>query len=281
MIYKKISDYNVPAVGSGTWEMGGGEQADYSHDRHWITIIRSAIENGLTHIDTAEMYGNGHTEELVGEAIKGFPRQNLFITTKVWLTHLRSNDLFSSFEKSLRQLQTDYIDLYLVHHPNPDIPLEETLMAMNRLVEQKRVRAIGVSNFDISLIKEAVRISSVPISAVQIEYSLLARNSGIYTQNQEKEIIPYCQENQIAVIAWRPLGKTNYIRLATNDVIKKIAEKYHATPAQIALIWLIAQKNILAIPKTGSLEHLIENSKASDIDLSMEDGKLLREAFEE
>jgi len=261
--------------------MGGGEQADYSHDRHWITIIRSAIENGLTHIDTAEMYGNGHTEELVGEAIKGFPRQNLFITTKVWLTHLRSNDLFSSFEKSLRQLQTDYIDLYLVHHPNPDIPLEETLMAMNRLVEQKRVRAIGVSNFDISLIKEAVRISSVPISAVQIEYSLLARNSGIYTQNQEKEIIPYCQENQIAVIAWRPLGKTNYIRLATNDVIKKIAEKYHATPAQIALIWLIAQKNILAIPKTGSLEHLIENSKASDIDLSMEDGKLLREAFEE
>ncbi|HNQ59464.1 MAG TPA: aldo/keto reductase [Bacteroidales bacterium] len=281
MIYKKISDYNVPAVGLGTWEMGGGEQADYSHDRHWITIIRSAIENGLTHIDTAEMYGNGHTEELVGEAIKGFPRQNLFITTKVWLTHLRSNDLFSSFEKSLRQLQTDYIDLYLVHHPNPDIPLEETLMAMNRLVEQKRVRAIGVSNFDISLIKEAVRISSVPISAVQIEYSLLARNSGIYTQNQEKEIIPYCQENQIAVIAWRPLGKTNYIRLATNDVIKKIAEKYHATPAQIALIWLIAQKNILAIPKTGSLEHLIENSKASDIDLSMEDGKLLREAFEE
>lgn len=281
MIYKKISDYNVPAVGLGTWEMGGGEQADYSHDRHWITIIRSAIENGLTHIDTAEMYGNGHTEELVGEAIKGFPRQNLFITTKVWLTHLRSNDLFSSFEKSLRQLQTDYIDLYLVHHPNPDIPLEETLMAMNRLVEHKRVRAIGVSNFDISLIKEAVRISSVPISAVQIEYSLLARNSGIYTQNQEKEIIPYCQENQIAVIAWRPLGKTNYIRLATNDVIKKIAEKYHATPAQIALIWLIAQKNILAIPKTGSLEHLIENSKASDIDLSMEDGKLLREAFEE
>jgi diketogulonate reductase-like aldo/keto reductase len=281
LIYKKISDYNVPAVGLGTWEMGGGEQADYSHDRHWITIIRSAIENGLTHIDTAEMYGNGHTEELVGEAIKGFPRQNLFITTKVWLTHLRSNDLFSSFEKSLRQLQTDYIDLYLVHHPNPDIPLEETLMAMNRLVEQKRVRAIGVSNFDISLIKEAVRISSVPISAVQIEYSLLARNSGIYTQNQEKEIIPYCQENQIAVIAWRPLGKTNYIRLATNDVIKKIAEKYHATPAQIALIWLIAQKNILAIPKTGSLEHLIENSKASDIDLSMEDGKLLREAFEE
>jgi len=281
LIYKKISDYNVPAVGLGTWEMGGGEQADYSHDRHWITIIRSAIENGLTHIDTAEMYGNGHTEELVGEAIKGFPRQNLFITTKVWLTHLRSNDLFSSFEKSLRQLQTDYIDLYLVHHPNPDIPLEETLMAMNRLVEQKRVRAIGVSNFDISLIKEAVRISSVPISAVQIEYSLLARNSGIYTQNQEKEIIPYCQENQIAVIARRPLGKTNYIRLATNDVIKKIAEKYHATPAQIALIWLIAQKNILAIPKTGSLEHLIENSKASDIDLSMEDGKLLREAFEE
>jgi len=79
LIYKKISDYNVPAVGLGTWEMGGGEQADYSHDRHWITIIRSAIENGLTHIDTAEMYGNGHTEELVGEAIKGFPRQNLFI----------------------------------------------------------------------------------------------------------------------------------------------------------------------------------------------------------
>jgi len=249
LIYKKISDYNVPAVGLGTWEMGGGEQADYSHDRHWITIIRSAIENGLTHIDTAEMYGNGHTEELVGEAIKGFPRQNLFITTKVWLTHLRSNDLFSSFEKSLRQLQTDYIDLYLVHHPNPDIPLEETLMAMNRLVEQKRVRAIGVSNFDISLIKEAVRISSVPISAVQIEYSLLARNSGIYTQNQEKEIIPYCQENQIAVIAWRPLGKTNYIRLATNDVIKKIAEKYHATPAQIALIWLIAQKKYISYSK--------------------------------
>ncbi|GAB6278637.1 MAG: aldo/keto reductase [Lentimicrobium sp.] len=281
MIYKKISDYDVAAIGLGTWEMGGREYADYSFDQHWINIIKSAVENGLTHIDTAEMYGNGHTEEIVGRAIKEFPRQQLFITSKVWLTHLHTEDVLFSFENSLRRLQTDYIDLYLIHHPNPDVPLEETLMAMNRLVEQKRVKAIGLSNFDISMIKEAEKISSAPISAVQIEYSLLTRNKGVYTHNQEKEIIPYCQEHQIAVIAWRPLGKTNYVKLATNNVMKSIAEKYHATPAQIALSWLIAQKNIFAIPQTGSVKHLKENAKACDISLSLEDWNRLSEAFME
>ena len=267
MIMKTIGNIEVPAIGLGTWEMGGRMEPDFSQDKHWIDIIRKGIELGLTHIDTAEMYGNGHTEELVGEAIKDVPRKDLFITTKVWSTHLKHDDLLRACENSLKRLKIDYVDLYLIHFPNPSVPLQESLAAMNLLVEQKLVKLIGMSNFNRSDLEKALRYTTQPIAANQIEYSLLARNKGTYVDGAENEIIPFCRENNITIIAWRPLGKEKFPILASHPVIQQICNRYKASPAQIALAWLIHQKGIVTIPKTGNLQHLTENADAIKIHL--------------
>lgn len=279
MIPKKLGRVEVPAIGLGTWEMGGRTEADHSRDVHWIEIIRKGIELGLTHIDTAEMYGNGHTEEIVGEAIKDIPRGKLFVTTKVWSTHLKHDDLLRACENSLKRLKTDYVDLYLIHFPNPSVPLQESLAAMNLLVEQKMVKQIGVSNFGRIELETAVQHSSQPIVANQIEYSLLARNKGTYVDGAEKDIIPYCREKNITVTAWRPLGKEKYHILASHPIVLEICKKYKATPAQIALSWLIGQEGIITIPKTGKIEHLLENAAAMQIQLEPDDFIRLNNSF--
>ena len=278
---KYIGNSLVPSIGLGTWEIGGRYEPDFSHDDQHIKTLQYAIQLGLTHIDTAEMYGGGHTEELVGLAIQGFPRSSLFITSKVWGTHLRHNDLIKAVEKSLCRLKTNYIDLCLIHYPNPEIPLAETLKALNILTEQKVLKYIGVSNFNLELLEEACKQSSVPIAASQIEYNLFQRNLGIYSQDIECEILPFCQKKQIALIAWRPLGKDKFSVLAENPLLKHLAEKYNRTPAQIALNWLISQKNVFAIPKSVSPIHLKENHEAADFHLDSEDLASLSKNFPE
>lgn len=278
-MFKKIGSARVPAIGLGTWEMGGRMEPDFSRDMHWIEIIRKGIELGLTHIDTAEMYGNGHTEEIVGEAIKDIPRNELFITSKVWATNLAYDNLLKACEKSLKRLKTDYLDLYLIHFPNPNIPIGESLAAMNRLVEQQLVKQIGVSNFNRRELEEALKHTSFPIVANQIEYSLLARNKGTYVDGAEKEIIPFCRDNQISIIAWRPLGKEKFSLLSDHPLMKELARKYDATVAQIALAWLIAQEGIITIPKTGNLQHLRENAAAMKLVLEKDDLNRLSQAF--
>lgn len=276
---KKLGSAQVPAIGLGTWEMGGRMEPDFSRDMHWIEIIRKGIELGLTHIDTAEMYGNGHTEEIVGEAIRDIPRNVLFITSKVWATNLEYEKLLKACEKSLKRLKTDYLDLYLIHFPNPNIPIEESMAAMNRLVEQKMVKQIGVSNFNRWEMEEAIKHSSYPVVANQIEYSLLARNKGTYVNGAEKEIIPFCRNNQITIIAWRPLGKEKFSLLSGHPLMNELALQYNASAAQIALAWLIAQEGIITIPKTGNLQHLQENVEAMNLVLAKEDLDRLSQAF--
>lgn len=276
---KKLGTAQVPAIGLGTWEMGGRMEPDYSRDTLWIEIIRKGIELGLTHIDTAEMYGNGHTEEIVGEAVRDIPRNKLFITSKVWATNLAYENLLKACEKSLKRLKTDYLDLYLIHFPNPNIPIEESIAAMNRLVEQKMVSHIGVSNFNRWELEKAIKHSSFPIVANQIEYSLLARNKGTYVDGAEKEIIPYCRNNQVTIIAWRPLGKEKFSLLSDHPLMNELARKYDATVAQIALAWLIAQEGIITIPKTGNLQHLQQNAAAMKLVLEKEDLNRLSRAF--
>ncbi|MGC8865045.1 MAG: aldo/keto reductase [Bacteroidales bacterium] len=276
---KKTGFAQVSAIGLGTWEMGGRMEADFSRDTHWVEIIRKGIELGLTHIDTAEMYGNGHTEEIVGEAISDIQRDTLFITSKVWTTNLEHDKLLKACEKSLKRLRTDYLDLYLIHFPNPNIPLKESMKAMNRLVELKMVRQIGVSNFTRRELEEAVKYSSYPIVANQIEYSLLARNKGTYVDGAENKIIPYCQHNQITVIAWRPLGKEKFSLLSSHPLIIELSRKYDASAAQIALAWLIAQEGIITIPKTGNIQHLEENAAAMRLKLEKEDLDRLSKSF--
>ncbi len=279
MEFKSLTpNTKLPVLGVGTWEMGGRGVADTTYDRENILAIRTAIELGMTHIDTAEAYGRGHSEDLVGEAIIGFRREHLFITTKVSPEHLRYNDAIACAKGSLQRLKTEYIDLYLIHHPNPKIPVRETMKALDFLVETESVRYVGVSNFSVEQIREAQECSHNKIIANQIEYNLLARNQGMCSINMESEIIPYCQENGMLVIAWCPLARGMLVR-GGYKILDKLAEKYSKTQAQIALNWLISKKSVVTIPKALNIKHLQENLGAINWNLEQEDINILDSEF--
>ena len=279
MEFKKLTgNIKIPVIGLGTWNIGGGDEADTTYDSEDISAIKTAIKLGITHIDTAEAYAHGHTEELVGKAISSFNRKSLFITSKVSPEHLTYEDLIASAKGSLQRLHTDYINLYLIHAPSPDIPIQETMKAMDSLVEQKLVRCMGVSNFTVEQIKEAQKYTKNKIVANQIEYNLLVRNEGRVTNDMESKIIPYCQENDILVIAWRPLAKGELAKPGFK-ILDELARKYNKTQSQIAIKWLISKKGIVTITKSTKVEHLKENLGAIGWKLTQEDMDRLNNEF--
>lgn len=263
MRYETLYDgTQIPVLGLGTWRIGGGMSPDHSRDDHYVNIVRAAIEMGYTHIDTAEMYGKGHTEELVGEAIAPFERDDLFITTKVWRTNLRYRDVLDAFDGSLRRLGTDYVDLYLIHWPSSSIPLEETFRAFNELVESGRTRYVGVSNFNLDQLQQAEALSDVPIATNQVEYNVLGRRP------ERNGVLEHCRDNDILLTAYEPLGKG---RVLNDSELARIAEKYEATPAQIAIRWLLQKPQVITIPKSSNEEHLRQNLDALELELAPED----------
>ncbi|MFQ6010032.1 MAG: aldo/keto reductase [Candidatus Aenigmatarchaeota archaeon] len=266
--------FKLPVLGIGTWGMGGNREKDTTHDKEDITAIKTAIELGMIHIDTAEIYGAGHTEELVREAIKGFDRSKIFITSKVSSINLKYDDVIAAAKRSLKRLNTNYMDLYLIHGPNPDIPIEETMKAMDFLMHKKLVKNIGVSNFSVEELKEAQKCTKNKIVANQIEYNLSVRNRGRFTRNMESEIIPYCQENDIFIVAWRPLA-LGLLAKPGFDTLDRMAKKYNKTRAQIALNWLISKKNVVTIVKAANVEHIKENLGVLGWRLEQEDMAIL------
>jgi len=269
MIYRTLKDNKgeIPAIGLGTWEIGGRDVPDETRDREHIDTLSRAIEMGYKHIDTAEYYGGGHTEEIIGEVVSIFSREELFITSKVWPTHLRSVDLHKALERTLKRLRTDYIDLYLIHWPNPEVPLEETLSAMNEEVKNGRIRHIGVSNFDTQLLKKAVSISKEPIVNNQVLFNLEDRQAM-------NELLPYCQDHGITLTAYSPL-KRNALKASTEKLLTGFSEKYSASVQQVMLAWLLGKDGVVVIPKASKLEHLRENLEAGMIVLDREDMKML------
>ena len=269
---------SVAAIGLGTWNMGGRESPDYRDDERLIEAIRYAVELGMNHIDTAEMYAAGHAEELVGEAVKQFSRDEVFIATKVWPSNLRYEDVIRSCRRSLERLQLKYVDLYMVHWPNPRIPLQETMKAMENLVKDGLIRYIGVSNFDVELLEEAMNaLKREEIVANQVEYSLEAREV-------ERELIPFCERNGITVTAYTPLGKGRIPAEAASNtprgkILAEMAQRYGKTPVQIALNWVIWRPNVITIPKAARKEHLEENAGAAGWRLTEEDYKRLSAAY--
>ncbi len=270
-------DFKISVLGLGTWGIGGFLEADSTQDRTSIHAIRNAIELGYAHIDTAELYGGGHTEELIGKAIGNFDRSIIVITDKVFKTHLKYDDVIASCKKSLEKLQTGYIDIYLIHAPNPEIPIADTMNAMDFLIEKKLIKYIGVSNFSVEQMKEAQKYSKNKIIVNQIPYNLASRNKDYkgHCINVESEIIPYCQENDILIMAYRPIERG--FLLKSNIILDELSKKYNKTKAQIAINWLISKKNIITIPKSISVEHLKENLDAVGWNLSKEDIRLLDE----
>jgi len=267
MLYEKLYDgKEIPVIGLGTWTMGGEEQKDTSRDKECIRAIREALDIGYTIIDTAEMYGEGHTEELVGEAIKGFNREKLFITSKIWPINLRYKDVFKSFHSSLKRMRVDFIDLYLIHWPNPDIPMEETFKALNELMAKGLVHYIGVSNFNVDQMKEAQKYSSIPLACNQVAYNIM------YREPELNGVLEFCQKNNIILTAWKPLERK---KLLSNKTIVSMAKKYNVTPAQIALNWLVRKEKVVTIPMSLKKSHLKENYESPDIGLAKEDLRIL------
>jgi len=269
----------IAAIGLGTWRMGGGMSPDRSGDKKAIEAIRYAVRLGMNHIDTAEIYGGGHSEELVGEAVKEFRRDEVFIATKVWQTNLRYDDVLRACERSLRRLQTDYIDLYLIHWPNPSIPLQETMRALEKLYDYGRIRYIGVSNFSAKLVEEArSHLSHADVVANQVEYSL-------YERSIERDLMHYCTKTGVTIIAYSPLGHGRLVREISSGrgrrarILKELAEKYSKTPVQVALNWVIWHEDVITIPKSIKKNHLEENVGAVGWKLDENDYKLLAEVW--
>lgn len=273
MEYKTIAGIKLPAIGIGTWNMGrakiGYEKPDKSNDDQYVQAIREAIKLGMWHIDTAEMYSSGHAEQIVAAAIKGIPREEVFITTKVLPSNLTREYLLAAARSSLQRLQTTYADLYLIHWVNSTAQIREAIEAMDELVESGRVKHIGVSNFSTTQLKLAQSYTDNKIVTNQVEYSLLDRSC-------EKELLPYCQENDIILTAYSPLAQG---KLLKNKTLTAVAAKYGKTPAQVALNWLVSKKNVITIPKASDLAHVRENAGAAGWKLDATDIKSIEEKF--
>jgi len=261
---------SVPVLGMGTWGMGGGFMSpDYSEDKKCVRALRRGIELGMTLIDTAEVYGGGHAEELVGEAIKGFPRSELFIVSKVWPDRRTRDEIVKAALASVKRLGT-HMDLYLLHWPPEDGELKERMKGLEEVVKRGLTRYIGVSNFSVPLIEKARKcLSTVDIVAVQNRMSVSYR---VY----EKDVVPYAERRGMMFMAYTPLEKG---RLATNPFLANVGSKYGKTAAQVALNWLICINPVVPIPKAARIEHVEENAGAMCWRLSKEDWKLIAEHF--
>lgn len=249
----------MSAIGLGTWGIGGGFwTADSSKDSLWIEAIRYAIGKGLRLVDTAEMYGGGHAEELVGLAMREFPREELYVVTKVW--HARFDDVIKSAEASAKRLGT-YIDLYLLHWPSDVVPICDTIRAFEVLTDRGVIRHFGVSNFTFRQLQEAETcVKKYEIAAVQNRYSL-------YYRQDEIVLIPYVLSNGMMYMAYTPLEKGT---LARDSRLVEMGKKYGATAVQMALAWYI-KRGVVPIPKAEEKRHIDEIVGAFRIDLGDED----------
>jgi diketogulonate reductase-like aldo/keto reductase len=258
------SGEQVPALGQGTWYMG----EDRRRAAQEAAALRLGIDLGMTLIDTAEMYGSGGAEEVVARAAGGI-RDQLFIVSKVYPHNASRAGVVAACERSLKRLATDRIDLYLLHWRG-SIPLAETLEGFQRLERDGKIRHHGVSNFDRADMAEWVGLSGgETVAADQVLYNLSRRGP-------EWDLVPWCRERGVAIMAYTPLGQGSMLG---NRALAEIARRGGATPAQIALAWLLRQEGTIVIPKASRPEHVRENRGALDIALTEEDLTGLDRAF--
>lgn len=249
MEFKTIQGIDIPEIGLGTYKL---------YDRECEKIVRKALEVGYRHIDTAQMYKN---EREVGNAINisNVAREDIFLTTKIWHTNLEHDDVLLSTEESLRNLNTPYVDLLLIHWPSQKYDLRKTIEAMLILKDQGKALNIGVSNFPLDLLKQVNEEIMAPVFCNQVEYHPFLG---------QFELLDYAIEHEILLTAYSPLAKG---RVLENEMLQKIAEEHGKTPAQIALRWLIEQEQVVAIPKTTNIDHLKSNIDIFDFALSDEE----------
>jgi diketogulonate reductase-like aldo/keto reductase len=255
------------------WKIGGDSYPDPKRDPASLTAVRTALEVGYTHFDTAEVYADGHSEELLGRAIleTHTKREELFITTKVDPAHLQYEQVLRACENSLRRLSMEYVDLYLIHWPpRSGGQLNDAFRALNQLVKDGRVKHLGVSNFNVKLLKQAQSLSETPILTDQVPYRLPDRT---YVENG---VLEYCQQNDILLTAYSPVKFRN---LPVNKTLQAIADAHSATSYQIALAWLVAQPRVITIPMSLNPQHIRENFEAAEIELSESEFETLNKLY--
>lgn len=269
---KKVTVNNqvLPALGIGTWEIGDDPKL---RDEE-IAAIRAGLDAGLSVIDTAEMYGNGRSEELVGEAIKPYQRAKIFLISKVLPQNASRSKMWQSLQNSLQRLQTDYLDLYLYHWRGM-VPLSETVSELQALQNEGLIRSWGVSNFDIDDMEELWQLPEGQNCVV---------NEDLYnleTRGIEYSLLPWQREHHVPLIAYSPLGRGPKMgsTMMKNEAVLQVAEKHEASAYQILLAWVMQQPDVLAIPKSSSSKHLLSNLKALDIELTPEDLQILEKAY--
>ena len=254
----------IPLIGQGTGYGGFFAKSSRYSEKH-VAAIKYGIDLGMIFIDTAEEYGMGEAEKTVGKAIAG-RRDEVFIATKVSSDNLKYDDVMRAAEGSLKRLSTDYIDLYQVHWSNFKIPIEETMAAMDNLIDKGMIRHVGLCNMTIGEIKKAASVLDADqLISIQAEYNLVDRSI-------ENGILPYCKEKQILMIAYSPLVQGN---LADDKdkitTLKKIGEKYNKSTAQIILNWIVTHDMVMTIPQSFNLTHIKHNFEAANFELSIED----------
>lgn len=261
MKYETLPSVTLPKIGFGTWKIGGGSTPNHSVDEKSLNALRYALEIGYTHFDTAEMYANGHSEELVGQAVResGKRREEVFITSKVTPSHLRYDDVLKACDNSMRRLNMEYIDLYLIHWPSAGTKYENTFRALNKLVRDGKLKHLGVSNFDVDLLKKSQSLAETPIVTNQVPFSLSDRS---YVKNG---VLEYCQQNDISITAYEPLNSGN---LSANKTLESIAKAHSATIFQIAMAWVITQPRVIAIPMSSNPQHIKENFDSAKLELT-------------
>jgi diketogulonate reductase-like aldo/keto reductase len=255
----------VSALGQGTWGMGETKRAHSDE----VAALRLGIDLGMTLIDTAEMYGDGGAEEVVADAIDG-QRERIFVVTKVYPHNASRTKLPKACERSLKRLRLDAIDLYLLHWRG-SVPLAETVEAFEKLRVAGKIRHWGVSNFDVEDMKELLAIENG---------SACAANQVLYHVGKraiESDLLPWSQKNKMPIMAYSPVGHGR--GLLENPTLKKIAKRHDATPAQIALAWVLREPDVIAIPKASSEKHVRDNARSIDIELTKVDLADLDRAF--
>ncbi|MEE9179775.1 MAG: aldo/keto reductase [Vicinamibacteria bacterium] len=266
MKFRTLGNASVSIVGQGTWNMEGDDSAQA------VRALKRGLDLGMNHIDTAEMYGDGKVERLVARAIDG-RRGDAFLVSKVMPGNASYRGTLQACEASLKRLGTDYLDLYLLHWPG-NHPLEETMRAFDELAEAGKIRAYGVSNFDVPGLEEAVRLAGPNrIACNQVLYHLQERTV-------ERQVMPWCEEYGVAVVGYSPFGSGRFaLRGERAKVLGEVASSRGASPRQVTLAFLTRRESLFAIPKSSNHDHVEENHQASEIELSQAELEQLEKAF--
>lgn len=258
----------LPALGLGTWRMGESRRTRAAE----LAALRLALEIGYRAFDTAEMYGDGGAEAVIAEALRGRRRDGVFLTSKVLPSHASYAGTKRACEQTLRRLETDHLDLYLLHWPG-DEPIAETMRAMEELVAEGKTRLVGVSNFDVAELRDAMAaLGRERLACNQVLYNLGQR--GI-----ERELIPFCATYGVAVVGYTPFGRWPARRSAGLAALESVAARHGASAQQVALAFLTRQPNVFAIPKASSAEHVRANAAAGELQLRDEDVAIIDAAF--